>query len=32
LNLFQSSFTRFCPMETFLGKICGSGTSSTMRG
>jgi hypothetical protein len=26
LNLFQSSFTRICPMETFLGKICGSGS------
>ena len=25
LNLFQSSFTRFCPMEGWLGKMCGGG-------
>ena len=25
-NMMQSGFTRFCPMEMFLGKICGSGS------
>lgn len=25
LNLFQSSFTRICPMEGWIGKMCGGG-------